>query len=52
MLANCVPPIRRDAFEADSYMEAHRNRVGETALRISPFAGEPEQVSIGRDVRF
>jgi hypothetical protein len=49
MLANCLPPIRRDAFEVGLYMEAHRNRLRETALRISPFAGEPEQVSIGRD---
>jgi len=49
MLANGLPPIRRDAFEADLYMEAHRNRLRETALRISPFAGKPEQVSIGRD---
>jgi hypothetical protein len=49
MLANRVPEIRRDAFEADLYMEAHRNRLRETAVGISPFAGEPEQVSIGRD---
>ena len=26
MLVNGIPPIRRDAFEADLYMEAHRCR--------------------------
>jgi hypothetical protein len=46
MLANCVPPIRRVAFEVDLYMEAHRNRVGEAPLRISPFAGEPERLAL------
>jgi hypothetical protein len=38
-----------DGSDPDLYMEAHRNRVGKTALRNSPFACEPDQVSIGRD---
>ena len=33
MLVNCIPPIRRDAFVAGLYMEAHRCRVrGSTAV--------------------
>gem|GEM_PF-4722787 len=41
MLINCISRVQNNAFAADLDMEAHRKRIGETALRISSFAGRP-----------